>query len=72
MRRLPKIKPCPFCGNKDEVSVAEEYFFNRNSNEHTSLYFVCCGECGAWGSKLKSERAAIRRWNACNKRKETK
>lgn len=62
MRRLPKPKPCPFCGTKDEVLVMRHH--------ETGLYFVWCGECGARGSQHKTERAAIINWNACNKRKE--
>lgn len=57
----PNPKPCPFCGNTEEIEV--QY-------RGLGLYCVWCGKCGARGSQRNTERSAIRKWNACNKRKE--
>lgn len=67
----PELKPCPFCGHSDSLSV---------TNTHTASYWVEC-DCGGekhgnyyYGSKLttktraekehrKSFKSAIAEWN---------
>lgn len=65
MSTLLKPKPCPFCENDEEVEVWPDA-------ECSSLLQVVCGCCGMSGPLCKSERAAIRNWNACIKQKESK
>lgn len=42
---LERIKPCPFCGNKD-LTISEEDLFNELVNENgNSLLEIECNSC---------------------------
>jgi len=55
-RKLPEIKPCPFCGGKCEWRVMPW---------HGQLGYVYCHreKCGARGPKRATQLAAINAWN---------
>jgi len=61
-RRLPKLKPCPFCGQSDAFVERADF----------SSSYVFCNSCSAKGptecqdsdyEETPGERAAIRSWN---------
>ncbi len=54
-----KLKPCPFCGNIDKVSL-EDKFIKLNRVIHH--YRVSCRNC--WGREYAgTEKLAIKMWN---------
>lgn len=63
MSAIPTIKPCPFCGHTDNLEV-------QSGAMDSDKCQVVCTNCGAAGPEYMTERAAIRNWNACDKRKE--
>ena len=55
-----KLKPCPFCGGKAEVSYQDDVFFRRR------LYSVKCGEysdCMGSMGWCNTEEEAVELWN---------
>lgn len=54
MGRLPKMKPCPFCGEEESLSTQ----FEGKEN-----IIAFCGNCGAEVGPHKDDRQAIRFWN---------
>jgi Lar family restriction alleviation protein len=50
---MPKLKPCPFCGNAAEVkqSTTQDY------------YYAMCSECIAFGPGSNTKSGAAKRWN---------
>ena len=57
---LDKLKPCPFCGEKAEVSYGYNIDFNNRS--HRFFFAICIG-CGARGSNGETETEAADKWN---------
>ncbi len=59
MIRLPRCKPCPFCGKESlpdkENPIAVETPMKR--------WIVICLACRAQGPRCKTEMAAISAWN---------
>ena len=49
-----KLKPCPFCGEKDEVWVIQRM---------DGPYWVQCPDCGGSGSREATEEEAVIAWN---------
>jgi Lar family restriction alleviation protein len=47
---MPELKPCPFCGNKDQ----DAFICDGR---------VICYKCGAIGPLKKTKEAAIAAWN---------
>lgn len=56
----PELKPCPFCGTFDALSVEERY--SRNGK---SVHWVECARCDTGGPTARdSGYQATRLWNA--------
>ena len=49
------MKPCPFCGERVNLGVAEEF--------RDDCYTVKCYMCGACGGTSNSKFKAIENWN---------
>ena len=59
---MTKLKPCPFCGNTDELeglSVVKDRFRYSCSCNH----YVHCMACFADGPPEETEEEAIKAWN---------
>jgi len=50
-----KLKPCPFCGEKDEIRHGD-----RRGTRWAMMY---CDECGATGPDAETDADAITAWN---------
>ena len=48
-----KLKPCPFCGSKDDLLINDEDY----------EVFVFCWSCEARGPEMFSKNDAIEAWN---------
>lgn len=48
-----KLKPCPFCGNKAEITKLD----------FAKSYFITCSSCFAEMGQFKAEEEAIHMWN---------
>ena len=51
-----KLKPCPFCGNKDVSVVNGDVYYGRRSA------YVCCYKCGTRGP-TGYNGDAVTKWN---------
>lgn len=51
---MDKIKPCPFCGEKDELPVIRERY---------GIHRVVCNRCDTYGPKGYGEEKAVLLWN---------
>lgn len=49
-----KLKPCPFCGEKENLE------FNHSCGD---LVYVRCGRCTAFGPSGEGEDGAADEWN---------
>ena len=56
-----KLKPCPFCKEKENLSVNKDNSLVKNK-------FVQCFECYATGPRAKTDEEAIYLWNKRNKK----
>ena len=54
--KMIKLKPCPFCGAKEQVRVVSM------GTKHI-LYWVCCYSCNSFSGAAESEEKAINAWN---------
>jgi len=54
MAEIPKLKPCPFCGNDK---------WHAEDNSVGSYWIVCEDGCGCEGPYRQSEPEAIKAWN---------
>lgn len=52
---MEKLKPCPFCGNQEFVTVV------RSLN--VVVAWVDCNNCGCYGPAENTEAEAIAAWN---------
>ena len=52
-----KLKPCPFCGEDEQITVALE------DTEHGKEFSVFCPTCGTDGPTGITERMAVELWN---------
>jgi Lar family restriction alleviation protein len=50
-----KLKPCPFCGNKEPMLLG--------SNNDPPSFWVACLKCSADMKLKKKEKSAIKAWN---------
>ena len=64
-----ELKPCPFCGGTETLSVAHKAFWNMNDDLFYEG-FACCKNCEivlktheGYGSGADAENAAIEKWN---------
>lgn len=53
---LPKLKPCPFCGEDEKIKIMK-------TAGKTPVYFVYCGNCVAVSGSSFSEADAVIYWN---------
>ena len=66
---MEELKPCPFCGKKDNLRVATEKEITGDDHGLTDYFAVYCGNtcmdigCHATGGYSNSEEGAIARWN---------
>lgn len=54
--KMKNLKPCPFCGAKEEVRVVSM------GTKHI-LYWVCCYSCNSFSGAAECEEKAIKAWN---------
>ena len=54
-----KVRPCPFCGEKIQMCVANRYYFASSF----ASSFVRCGNCYCRGPMEPTEQRAIQAWN---------
>lgn len=55
----PTLKPCPFCGNTEDLEIYEEW------PDATGISIkVICYDCEADGPVANTEEEAIEAWNA--------
>ena len=52
-----KLKPCPFCGEKDAIGI-ESY-----KSSGIDWFYVTCHECMAQGTTCGTEQDAVDTWN---------
>ena len=69
-----KLKPCPFCGEKEEIYLGK--FYNPTTwwdsgARGEDCYVVCCEKCGA-NVKEDGEEAVREKWNTRGGRKRKK
>jgi len=65
-----KLKPCPFCGNDDELMITNDADAGiQRIGELEQLpadelfYYVMCVTCGGYGPKGLDEEPAAKEWN---------
>lgn len=54
--KIPKLKPCPFCGNKDVSVVNGDVYYGKRST------YVYCYKCGTRGP-MGYNGDAVTKWN---------
>lgn len=54
---VPKLKPCPFCGNKPEV---RSVLFGQEPSRRYGVVCTNCAICIGWKF---TEAEAVKRWN---------
>lgn len=59
MKEMTELKPCPFCGSKNTACS----FYTTHTEGMEDHYYIGCKNCGANGSRGKSEEEAIEAWN---------
>lgn len=61
----PKLKPCPFCGESNEVGGHSLKGLERPHHEPPPgcVEFVGCHSCGTFGPLGDSIREAVAAWN---------
>ncbi len=53
---MDKILPCPFCGEKEKISIIEHSFH---------CWLVLCSTCGAEGPTSRSiQEESVEKWNS--------
>ena len=56
-----KMKPCPFCGKKDNLEIrVSPYVASQSSIRH---YNVICRSCCAFYCYAKTKEEVIKKWN---------
>lgn len=66
---MSKLKPCPFCGNKNislVVKNAAAHFYGLASDSEVSFMVVCSKKdsgCSASSAWCNTEQEAVNRWN---------
>lgn len=60
MSDTPKLKPCPFCKERNELAL------HHKRGEYGLWLWVACNMCGSEGPKRNSEVTAIHAWGASN------
>ena len=64
-RRVPKIKPCPFC---DGGQITPNIIKHWSDMEQDFYYNVLCRLCGGQGGVCKTKKEAIIVWNKRRKK----
>ena len=57
-KKLPKLKPCPFCGENRLVDGLQLY-----NLQHTGSYVICL-TCLAQGPEDSNKIVAVKKWNS--------
>ena len=67
---ISKLKPCPFCGEKDSVEIEEGYVNDYDGYRETEDYFVRCRRCDLMfgyddelGGDFRTMEEALAAWN---------
>jgi Lar family restriction alleviation protein len=60
-----KLKPCPFCGNKndDEEKYFDDLQIMKKIGSIYTQVFVFCPLCETQGPRRLTKKAAIEAWN---------
>lgn len=58
-----KLKPCPFCGNDDELMITNDADAGILRPDDKLFYYVMCVTCGGYGPKEFDEAPAAKAWN---------
>lgn len=56
-----KVKPCPFCGEREELSI--DYLPSLDEESYLGDHAVRCDNCGAMGPACSLEIEAEKSWN---------
>lgn len=60
---FPKLKPCPFCGNKAVIRTIEPHTHNLvNIPDHPGSVFIECSNCTC-AISADNRKEAIKLWN---------
>ena len=57
-----KLKPCPFCGEKENIHIIHNHYLSENKKS-VDGFKIECGKCGGGTRECYSFKVVSHKWN---------